>query len=411
MSKHLRPRKWPHWMEKKPEYRSKSALGMIYDHMRIQKVEWHPVYDKPFDQRILSRYERDDQDLAKASEIKANYDIAMRRLMGQHEAPVTEFEIWSTFILSKPRVGSDYKLQENAGRDISALKERFRVVCIEAVTGVEQKQSYVAAYSTIDLERLDRFIAAMYTVTYDQVQAALRERSNPQLDAEGELVEVQMPLISFPWLFHRELARVALGCSGYVRPLRKPAWATEQNGQLRHEVQDKVPAAATSEAVGDSNAPEENVPKQAAPNVENQAHVRYEVRSKKEGGSGDADGDDLGEDYVRTSSGNIIHRGEVLNIFTVNEKGAPGSQPVAENTAIEHATIKASATADVSPTLNSPRRTGNTSHTPGRTTTNPEKGHGDDDEEFDEVEFEEVDGGLDGEEEDALEALARKIAM
>ncbi|ROV93253.1 hypothetical protein VPNG_09550 [Cytospora leucostoma] len=346
---------------------------------------------------------------SKASEIKSAYDIAMRRLMGQHEAPVTEFEIWSTFILSKPRVGNDYKLQENMGREVSALKERFRCMCVEAVTGVEQKQSYASAYSTIDREKLDQFAAAMYMVTYDQVQAALRERATPQLDAEGEVVDVQVPLISFPWLFHRELARVALGREGDIRPLRRPAWV-EENRQHQRDAQDEDEADANSEVgiAGEGTAQEEATPVVADEYDDTETQEHYEVRSKKEGG-GEGDGDEeIGEDYVRTSSGRIVHRGQLLELFAEDGKGAMDSRHA-------HATTASSST-----TVESQPNIDNANTTPGEQTTGssftvaskPEHGHdGDDDEDFPEIEFEEAEGVSSGDEEDALEILAKKIAM
>ncbi|KAK7739008.1 hypothetical protein SLS53_005904 [Cytospora paraplurivora] len=411
MDKYLRPKAWPHWMEKKPSYTSISAVGKIYDRMRIETeteaTKWHPAYDKPFDERVLSRYQLDDKILNKAGEIKSAYDIAMRRLMGQHEAPITEFEIWSTFILSKPRVGNDYKLQENMGREVSALKERFRSMCIEAVTGVEQKQSYAFAYFTIDREKLDQFAAAMYTVTYDQVQAALRERATPQLDAEGEVVDVQVPLISFPWLFHRELARVALGREGDIRPLRRSAWA-EQDRQLQRDVQDEdeVDAFSKAEAPGEIISPEEAASEAADEYDEAEAQRIYEVRSQKEGG-GDGD-EEIGDDYVRTSSGRIVHRGQLLDLFTENGEGAMDSHHAHEAAAI------------TSTIIDSQPKVSNANRPPGEQTpgspflvaSKPKHGHdGDDDEDFPEIEFEEVEAVSSGDEEDALELLAKKIAM
>lgn len=394
-------------MEREPHYHSNSVVGKIYDCMCIkaEDMEWHPAHDKPFDARILSRYQLDDEIMTKAGEIKVNYDTAMRRLMGQHEAPVTEFEIWSTFILSKPRVGNDYKLQENVGREVSALKERFRTSCVEAVTGVVQKQSYASACTIIDRERLDRFVAAMYTVTFDQVQAALRERALPQVDDEGEVVDIQMPLISFPWLFHRELARVALGREGDVRPLRRPAWDKDRQRKGQN-LQHSVAATDTSEAVGGVSNPEETMPEEAMNNDEKEPQMVHEVRSKKEGGRDDRD-KDIGEDYVRTSSGKIIHRGQVLELFTEDNEGVGGPQPTAGSAA------GTSVVKDPQPRIDTAKDSP-VEHTPesslpvSRASAHE---HDDDEEEFEEFEFEEVGHDLVQEEEDALEVLAKKIGM
>ncbi|KAG8166523.1 hypothetical protein KVR01_002212 [Diaporthe batatas] len=218
MQRRLRPRTFPHWMgkERKSTYHSHTALGQMYDQVKVG--DFHTAYEMSFNEQILSRYALDEDTLAQAVEIKAAYDTAMRRLIGQHEAPVTEFEMWSTFILSKPRVGSDYKLQENVGRDIAALKDRFRAECKMAVAGKTQTQ--ILSSSVVDLEKLDRFVAAMYTVTYREVRASARERLVAKPDHDSGPEELQMPLISFPWLFHRELARLALGRGGDVRPLK-----------------------------------------------------------------------------------------------------------------------------------------------------------------------------------------------
>ncbi|ROW10512.1 hypothetical protein VMCG_02136 [Cytospora schulzeri] len=406
MARHLRPQRWPHWMEKEPKYHSTSVVGKIYDCMCImtESMEWHPAYEMAFDQRILTRYQLDEKTLAKAREIKTAYDIAMRRLMGQHEAPVTEFEIWSTFILSKPRVGSDYKLQENVGREVSALKERFRTVCIETVTGVEQKQSYAYAYSMIDREQLDQFVAAMYTVTYDQVQAALRERSTPRMDEEGERVEFEMPLISFPWLFHRELARVALGREGDVRPLRRPALAKD-SPQKRHGVEGKVMAAGTTKDVGDMEAPEKNLSELTTDDAKKKPEIVQEVRSNKQGGHTDDADEDIGEDGVRISSGKVVQRGQVLDLFNKEGKGGLGSQRTPETTAGTFPVAKTSIpeTNHISNTLDGGTLGGSLSVPPASDHEDDE-----DDEEFEEVEnvlMEEED------EEDALQQLARKIGM
>lgn len=351
MARHLRSKKFPHWLEKEPHYHSNSVVGKIYDSigMNTEDMEWHPAHDKPFDKRILSRYQLDNATMEKASEVKAKYDIAMRRLMGQHEAPVTEFEIWSTFILSKPRVGSDYKLQENVGRDVSALKERFRTLCIDIVKGVEQKQSYVSC-TMADREKLDQFVAAMYTVTYNQVQAALRDRTMPRVDDEGEAVEFQMPLISFPWLFHRELARVALGREGDVRPLRRPALA-EVSHQAKHDVQIAVPAADSSGTVEDINNPVE---------------------------------------IIQEGSGAVNNnKGVVGSQSTTGTTASTSSGKISQPAVIEAQEIPVQYTLDG----------GHEYH------------DDDDDDDFEEVDFEEVVDVSVQEEEDAIDVLAKKIGM
>jgi RNA-dependent RNA polymerase len=206
MPKRLRPAKWPHFMEKrhKPkdaQYHSGKILGQLYD--KVETVNFTPQYEKPFDKRILRAYHPLDDTLLKTvRQIKTKYDTAMRRILAQQEVK-TEFEIWSTFVLSKPRVGSDYKLQEEIARISDALKAQFRSVCIEKAGGK-------------DFSILGPFVAAMYKVTKEEMDIALAEcrsmksvggREVPRRKMEPKF----MPLITFPWLFEKELGRIATG--------------------------------------------------------------------------------------------------------------------------------------------------------------------------------------------------------
>lgn len=239
-------------MERSKTYRSEKPLGRIYD--RVRTIKFDPIYNMAFDNRILSRFKLSIDEMTKARHIKAQYDIAMHRLMGRHENPVTEFEIWSTFILSKPRVGSDYKLQEEVGREVAALKDRFRSLCGEAVTGIQRKGLIAFSYSMIDLEKLDRFVAAMYTVTHDEIQEALRDRATPVRDEYGNKVadnqgpDYPMPLMTFPWLFHRELSRIAMG----GRPTARQWKRTDDGSQKREDAEgDEVCFGASNEKIFD----------------------------------------------------------------------------------------------------------------------------------------------------------------
>lgn len=175
-------------------YKSHSALGLIYD--RVGEVSFNPIYENKFDQRILSKYKLEDTMLSKAREIKGRYDIAVRRLMAQREIE-TEFEIWTGFVLSRPRVGSGYKLSEDIGRDSSIIKQRYREEIYEAAGG-----------SHIDV--VGPWVAAMYKVTEEEVNAkrAEREARDPPIHFEDD---GGMPLISFPWIFHTQLGYIATG--------------------------------------------------------------------------------------------------------------------------------------------------------------------------------------------------------
>ncbi|CAN8100723.1 unnamed protein product [Discula destructiva] len=298
MHRSLRPKVYPHWMERKTgkHYTSRTAVGRIYDRIHVEKFS--PAYDMPFDNRILSRFELKVEELAKPQAIKAQYDIAMRRLMGQHENPVSEFEIWSTFILSKPRVGNDYKLQEHVGREISALKDRFRMQCGEAITGVAQK-STIFSYAGIDLGKLDRFVAAMYKVTHEEVQDALTARALPMLDEEGNRIaddqgpDFPMPLISFPWLFHMELARIA---QGGVPPAM---WQPKKSSVSEAEGPKKI--AHIASMLG--NEHDKNHPQGTGTGTKECARV-----------NANSDEASVNEDAVHTASGNSVRRGEMLEL-------------------------------------------------------------------------------------------------
>ncbi|KAI1149953.1 RNA dependent RNA polymerase-domain-containing protein [Nemania diffusa] len=176
----LRPRAFPHFMEKPGRsYRSHKVLGQLYDVVR--KVEFHPNYNSAFDERIIRRFAVTDDMLRKARIIKTQHDRALRQIMNQRELG-TEFEVWSTFVLTKPRVGSEYKIQETMGPIIANHRERFRNACIHVAGSREPAVLYP-------------FIAATYRVTWEEVQG----------HKSGE----PMPFISFPWIFEQELGRIA----------------------------------------------------------------------------------------------------------------------------------------------------------------------------------------------------------
>ncbi|KAG9231703.1 putative RNA-dependent RNA polymerase 1 [Amylocarpus encephaloides] len=207
MPKALRPRKWPHYMEKKHKpkdaiYHSEKILGQLYD--KVQSVDFVPQWQQPFDKRILSAYKLDDASalLKTARQIKTKYDLHMRRIMAQQEIK-TEFEIWSTFVLSKSRIGSDYKMQEEMGRISEALKDQFRAICVESAGGK-------------DFPTLGPFVACMYKVTKEELDIALAECRSTKLVGGRQVPRRKMearymPLISFPWLFEKELGRIATG--------------------------------------------------------------------------------------------------------------------------------------------------------------------------------------------------------
>ncbi|KAJ2991456.1 hypothetical protein NUW58_g2505 [Xylaria curta] len=171
----LRPKIYPHFMEKPGRsYKSYNVLGQLYDIVR--KVEFRPNYHGTFDKRILSRFELTEDLLSKARVIKVQHDKALKQIMNQREIG-TEFEVWSTFVLTKPRVGSEYQMQETMGTIISNHRERFREECIRVAGSREPETLYP-------------FIAAAYWVTAEEAKETTA-------------------FISFPWIFDRELGRIA----------------------------------------------------------------------------------------------------------------------------------------------------------------------------------------------------------
>ncbi|RDL36081.1 RNA-dependent RNA polymerase [Venustampulla echinocandica] len=261
MQKRLRPRQWPHFMDKGYRrkdtiYESQKILGQLFN--KVESVDFVPQWNMPFDRRILSAYKLEDSILKSARQIKSKYDVALRRIMAQQEIK-TEFEVWSTFVLSRPRVGSDYKMQEQIGIISEALKDQFRAVCIDKAGGK-------------DFDVLGPFVAGMYKVTKEEVDIALAEcratkmvgtRRVPKRKMESKY----MPLISFPWLFEKQLGRIATGIAG-----------------------DDIDDIGLQTLTLKTDHPH--------------AH-----RGQAAGGAANFD------DYIRREDGVIVHRGEELDLF------------------------------------------------------------------------------------------------
>ena len=206
MPRALRPRKWPHFMEKthlpeEQKYTSRKVLGQLYD--QVERVDFKPAFDTPFDQRILNAYRLDDKIVRTAASLKCEYDAAMRRIMAKHEIK-TEFEVWSTFVLHHAGVVKDYKFQaEEIGRLSQELKDEFRAECYRKAGGK-------------DFELIAPFVAAMYYVTNHEMQMALHEcrqvvKVAGKDQAMRKMEPPSMPLMSFPWLFQNILGRIANG--------------------------------------------------------------------------------------------------------------------------------------------------------------------------------------------------------
>lgn len=181
-------------------YESKKILGQLYD--QVERIDFVPAFDKPFDQRVLYAYQLDPDMIQAAANLKFQYDAALRRIMAQHEIK-TEFEVWSTFVLQHSNAMKDFKFHEEIGRLSQALKDEFRAECYRIAGGKESKL-------------IAPFVAAMYHVTNEEVQIALRE-CHQIVTVAGvdttlrKMVTSSMPLMSFPWLFPNVLGRIASG--------------------------------------------------------------------------------------------------------------------------------------------------------------------------------------------------------
>ncbi len=227
----LHPKRWPHFMEKRNSYRSRKALGQLYDRVAHEDTGFQPRCEDIFDRRVIQKYEHSETTLAEAKEIKAQYDFAVRRLLKQHRVG-TEFELYSGWAMSRPAVGSDYKRQEVLGHEFDAMKDRFRDVCYEAAGGLTP-------------ELLDPFVAAMYKVTEDEVTAALRGDGDDDVDVDAEPASYRRnPLISFPWIFHWILIRIAVGND--YKPSECALAAARRKIPLK--LSQAVPAPTTQEA-------------------------------------------------------------------------------------------------------------------------------------------------------------------
>ncbi|KAF2205124.1 RdRP-domain-containing protein [Delitschia confertaspora ATCC 74209] len=208
MDRELRPKKFPHFMENKyrtPDkiYKSTKVLGQLYDQVKL--VDFKPLYKLEFDNRILDAFELDDATLQKAKELKEDYDSAIRRVMAKH-AIRTEFEVWSTFVLQHNQEARDYAFAEELGRTMGALRDQYNELCREAA----------GAKGSTDYSKIGPFVAAMYTVTAQEMKEALAE-CHRMKTVGGEKVPVrkmvpeEMPMMSFPWLFVNEMGKIATG--------------------------------------------------------------------------------------------------------------------------------------------------------------------------------------------------------
>ncbi|KAL8661349.1 MAG: hypothetical protein Q9202_005651 [Teloschistes flavicans] len=197
MTRDLQAPKWPHFMEKKNRpreniYHSRKVLGQLFD--QVERVDFVPLFDAPFDVRILNAYKVEPKMLEDAVKLKQQYDTAVHRIMAQH-AIQTEFEVWSTFVMSHSKANNDYKFHEEIGRISKALKDGFRAQCAKVA----------GSTSPDDFNTMAPFAVAMYIVTAHEVGKAVKTAK----DRGRELRVEKMPGMSFPWLFLGTLGKIA----------------------------------------------------------------------------------------------------------------------------------------------------------------------------------------------------------
>lgn len=199
MDKDLHPRKWPHFMERKGKepYHSTKILGQLYD--MVEREDFSPELATSFDHRILNAYELENDMLEKARQLKREYDAAVKRIMA-HYAIQTEFEVWSAFVMSHNMEKKDYNFAAELGLLLITINDKFRELCIEAAGGRE-------------FEKLGPFIASMYTVTHEEFKDAMPNSVDSEVSSScnSHSHTGKIPLISFPWIFHHELGRIATG--------------------------------------------------------------------------------------------------------------------------------------------------------------------------------------------------------
>ncbi|XXH03156.1 D-lactate ferricytochrome c oxidoreductase [Hypoxylon texense] len=237
----LRPKRFPHFMEKPAHktYRSHKILGRLYDN--VAKTNFNPKLDGAFDERILRRYALEAETLKTIRLVKRQHDKAMRQIMNQHDI-VTEFEVWSTFVLSRPRVGSEYKRQERMEPVVTNHKERFRAACIKVAGSHDPSVLY-------------RVVAAAYHVTWEEVQMAQAKLAEvKEADQEPSQAPEEKPLISFPWIFEHELGRIATSKGDFeLEEMPKPTMVSDDDYENDDDEFGRLVGAGVIEGDEESN--------------------------------------------------------------------------------------------------------------------------------------------------------------
>ncbi|KAG9668598.1 RdRP-domain-containing protein, partial [Aureobasidium melanogenum] len=256
MAEHHWPRKYPHWMPWKPKAKqrvSKQVIGVLFD--MVQPQPFVPQLEKPFDKRILDAYTLSDSHLEKAREFKLGYDQQMRRIMVQHNIK-TEFEVWTAFVMDHNREQGWFTLAEDLGNLMSSIKADYQSQVREYLGLADS--GYVISEKAFGI--LGPFVAAMYTVTEQEV-ARWKESKLVSIDEDTR----GAPLITYPWLFSRELGKIAtrqsgpsalqaaFAANGGIRrraPIVKSSYKTELHSIKLEPLAEWKPEHAASDRVG-----------------------------------------------------------------------------------------------------------------------------------------------------------------
>ncbi|GAM90356.1 hypothetical protein ANO11243_083990 [Dothideomycetidae sp. 11243] len=206
----LKVDKYPHWAGK-PDFRSyfsTKVLGLLYN--KVEKVEFdtNPKgYCNAFDKYILGAFEAPTDLFSKLRELKDEYDEDMYRIMAQYGIE-TEFEVYSSFVMTHNREIKDYKFAEEMGRLMNTLRYHYRDLCLE-MAGLQGHHP--------DMKRLGALVVAVYKVTEQESKEYVIRQSSDYEASQRE----RTPLISFPWVFLEEL----LGVAQMARSPDKPSLA------------------------------------------------------------------------------------------------------------------------------------------------------------------------------------------
>ena len=247
MPKHLRVSRWPDWAEVKNKsrgkiYDSNKVLGKLY--RMVRRADFIPAWNLAFDQRILEAYALSDETLQAAREAKEDYDEPVRRIMAKFSIQ-SEFEVWTTFVQEHCDDIGDYKFAETIGEAVHALKDTHQKLCYEKAGTTDKER---------DWSKMGPFIAAMYTVTANEMSAAVSECRKTKW-VRGQYLPVKvptvenMPFMSFPFLFPTELGRIAnrrgatrdYGQESAFAPKKLPTKKTSMNILGQDEMPEPLP--------------------------------------------------------------------------------------------------------------------------------------------------------------------------